>query len=84
MEENKYNSVPFRLWMWKGENLKTKPLVFDRCVGEDEWEDGIVIGDEIFPTDMLTKEFKLKESSLNCELIIYLRLHLLSNTSKYL
>jgi hypothetical protein len=72
------------MWMWRGDKGKTRPLVFDRCVAEEEWDDGIVIGDEIVPTDMLTREFKLKESGLNCELIIYLRLHLLANTSKYL
>jgi hypothetical protein len=31
--------------MWRGDKGKTRPLVFDRCVAEEEWDDGIVIGD---------------------------------------
>lgn len=37
-----------------------------------------MIKEEVIPTDMLTREFKLKESGLCLELIVYERLQLLT------
>lgn len=82
IDRNKFDSVPFRLVMRKGDPQKQQ--VFDRCIADDEWEGGIVIGEEVIPTDMLTREFKLKESGLCLEFLVYERLQLLSNTAQHL
>jgi len=40
---NKFDSVPFRLVMKKGDPQHQQK--FDRCIRDDEWEGGVVINE---------------------------------------
>lgn len=76
-QENKYDSVPFRLWS-PTVRKQTGKIIFVRYVTEKDWRLRIPIGNNRFPYSELSEEFRLKLTELNYYLIAFLRLRFLA------
>lgn len=79
-EENKYDSVAFRLWNRKVEE-KTGKLVFTRYLTEKDWKCHIPIGNKRYSYSELSQEFRLKANELNYYLIAFLRFRTIVGTA---
>ncbi|KAL4495703.1 hypothetical protein ABPG72_014172 [Tetrahymena utriculariae] len=78
-QPNEYDSLSFRLFLHKkseeiNEN-NIKEILYSDYISYEEWENGVKIGEKIVPTDVLSKEFRLKDGLLCDELINYMRIN---------
>lgn len=77
LQKNKYNSIPFRLSLAKGNSIG----VYEKYVSLEEMEKGIKVkGKKVEVSEYLTGEFRLKERGLCEKLIMYIRFRLLKRT----
>lgn len=86
LPENKYSSFNFRLWLNVDilrENKHTNAELFDlmtinKLMSGEDWEKGFIEekGHKI-PIDKITKEFRIKRTKLNQDLMMYFRLYLM-------
>lgn len=79
LQDNRYNSLSFRLWMNKSTLSNTNPpkkILFKDYISEKEWVEKEVGEEKSSPKD-LTKEFRIKIGSFCADVLAYLRAQLL-------
>lgn len=79
LQDNRYNSLSFRLWMNKSTLSNTNPpkkILFKDYISEKEWTEKEVGEEKSSPKD-LTKEFRIKIGTFCADVLAYLRAQLL-------
>jgi len=79
LQDNRYNSLSFRLWMNKSTLSNTNPpkkILFKDYITEKEWVEKEVGEEKSSPKD-LTKEFRVKMATFCADVLAYLRAQLL-------
>ena len=81
-DDNKYDSLPFRVWAERIEQC-TGQMLFTRYITDEDWKSQIPIGNERYPYTYLSPEFRLKKTEIDYCLLAFLRFRVIKGLKKF-